>query len=228
LLIHDTSYYYPDNNARYFYTGKYKMTELLSNAQISPAPSYVCFSGPNQIAAGSLSDIALAAWQLAKSQPTASTLSFDRKTGKVVDLNLSGSQADIAARYAPEDQGIAKRGRPKLGVVPREITLLPRHWEWLGQQPGGASVTLRKLVEAARKDSTTQNESRECIAAAYNFTSAIAGDFPLFEEATRALFAQDFAKLESLTTNWPADIRNELTLFLQGMVPQSGSMAPLS
>jgi uncharacterized protein len=218
LLIHDTYYYYPDNNARYFYTGKYKMTELLSNAQISPAPSYACFSGPNQIAAGSLSNVALAAWQLAQS---ASTLTFDRKTGKVVDLNLSGSQVDIAARHAQKDQGFAKRGRPKLGVVPREITLLPRHWEWLGQQPGGASVTLRKLVDAARKDSATQNENGERVAAAYQFISAIAGDFPFFEEATRTLFAQDFAKLESLTTNWPADIHNELMMYLQEVLPQS-------
>jgi uncharacterized protein len=191
-------------------------------------PSYVCFCGADRIADGSLASVALAAWHLANSQPNTTTLTFDRRTGKVVDLNLSGSQREVASRYATLDENVAKRGRPKLGVVPREITLLPRHWEWLGQQPGGASVTLRKLVDAARKDSTTQNENRERIAAAYKFTSAIAGDFPFFEEATRALFAQDFAKLESLTINWPADIRNELTLFLQGIVPQSESSTPLS
>jgi uncharacterized protein len=191
-------------------------------------PSYVCFNGTNRIAEGSLASVAIAAWHLANSHPNASTLTFDRRTGKVIDLDLSGTQSDVTSRYKNLDESVAKRGRPKLGVVPREITLLPRHWEWLGQQPGGASVTLRKLVDAARKDSTTQNENRERIAAAYKFTSAIAGDFPFFEEATRALFAQDFAKLESLTINWPADIRNELTLFLQGIVPQSESSTPLS
>jgi uncharacterized protein len=170
----------------------------------------------------------LAAWHLANSQPNVSTLTFDRRTGKVIDLDLSGTQSDVTSRYSPLDQAVAKRGRPKLGVVPREITLLPRHWEWLGQQPGGASVTLRKLVDAARKDGSTQIGNRERIAAAYNFTSAIAGDFPLFEDAMRALFAKDFAKLESLTTDWPDDIRNELTLFLQGVVLQSESAAPIS
>jgi uncharacterized protein len=187
------------------------LSEELS-AEISP--SYVCFYETDRIAEGSLASVAIAAWNLANSQPN------DRSTGKVIDLNISGTERDVVSRYAPLDHAVAKRGRPKLGVVPREITLLPRHWEWLGQQPGGASVTLRKLVDAARKGSTTQNGNRERIAAAYKFTSAIAGDFPLFEEAMRALFAKDFAKLESLTTNWPADIRNELLLYLQDVVPQ--------
>ena len=190
--------------------------------------SYVCFCGADKIAEGSLASVALAAWHLANSQPTTSTLTFDRRTGKVIDLNLSGTQSEVASRYATLDEGVAKRGRPKLGVVPREITLLPRHWEWLGQQQGGASVTLRKLVDAARKEGTTQNENRERIAAAYQFTSAIAGDFPLFEEATRALFAKDFTKLESLTIGWPADIRNELSLLLRGVMPKSIVSPPLS
>ena len=180
----------------------------------------VCFSGTDKIAEGSLAEVALAAWHLANSQPNASTLSFDRSTGKVVDLNLSGTQKDVASRYAPIDEGVAKRGRPKLGVVPREITLLPRHWDWLAQQPGGASVTLRKLVDASRKGSTAQNQNREHIDAAYKFISAIAGDFPLFEEASRALFAQDFVKLESLTSHWPVDIRNELNMFFHNIKPQ--------
>ena len=196
--------------------------------QAELSPSYVCFCGANRIAAGSLADVALAAWHLTKSQPTASTLTFDRKTGKVIDLNMSDSQPDIMARYALKDEAVAKRGRPKLGVVAREITLLPRHWDWLGKQPGGASVTLRKLVDAARKGSTTQNENREHIEAAYKFISAIAGDLPLFEDASRALFAQDFTKLESLTSHWPADIRKELTLFLQGIMPKPEPSAPLS
>ncbi len=190
--------------------------------------SFVCFNGANKIAEGSLANVALAAWRLANAQPNTATLTFDQRTGKIIDLNLSGTQEDVASRYAPINENVAKRGRPKLGVVPREITLLPRHWDWLGKQPGGASVTLRKLVDAARKGSTTQNENREHIEAAYKFISAIAGDLPLFEDASRALFAQDFTKLESLTSHWPADIRKELTRFLQGIMPKPEPLAPLS
>jgi uncharacterized protein len=223
LLIHASFYYYPDNNARCFYTGKYKMTVLSTNGKTIPFQSYICFSGTIQIATGALSDVALAAWQLAQSQPATSTVTFDRKTGSVVDLNLNGSQADIADRYATKEQRIVKRGRPKLGVVPREITLLPRHWEWLSQQPGGASVTLRRLVDAARKDRTAQDENRGRITAAYQFMVTMAGDFPLFEEASRALFAQDFNKLLFCAANWPADIRNELMLYLQDVLPKPKS-----
>ncbi len=191
------------------------MSELSTSQQTNLAPSFVCFNGANKIAAGSLAQVALAAWQLAQSQPTAATLTFERQTGKVVDLNLSGSQPDIADRYEPKIEAVAKRGRPKLGVVAREITLLPRHWEWLAQQPGGSSVALRRLVDAARKDHMTEGVSRERIAAAYSFMSAIAGDFPGFEEASRALFAHEFAKLKKITTNWPKDIRDELMLYVQ-------------
>lgn len=178
-------------------------------------PNFVCFSGPRNIAAGSLLEVALAAWQFASSNPTASLLTFERNTGKVIDLNFSGTTQDIADRYGPKMEAALKRGRPKLGVVAREITLLPRHWEWLTQQPGGASVTLRKLVDAAKKDPTGENMKREQVAATYKFMAAIAGDFSSFEEASRALFAQEFAKLKKITTTWPKDIRDELMLYLQ-------------
>ena len=179
------------------------------------APSFICFSGPKNIAAGSLPEVAFAAWNFIQSNPSASTLTFDRNTGKVIDLNLSGTSHDIADRYRPKIEVALKRGRPKLGVVAREITLLPRHWEWLAQQPGGSSVALRRLVDAARKDHTRDDAIRERIAAAYSFMSAIAGDFPFFEEASRALFAHELAKLKKYTSNWPKDIRDELLLYMQ-------------
>jgi hypothetical protein len=97
------------------------------------------------------------------------------------------------------------RGRPRLGVVAREVTLLPRHWEWLNAQPGGASVALRKLVEAGMRDRGAQERAmRE---AAYRFMSALAGDMPGFEEATRALFAGDAPGMAERMAPWPADIR---------------------
>lgn len=105
----------------------------------------------------------------------------------------------------PERRG---RGRPKLGVVSREVTLLPRHWEWLAAQPGGASVALRKLVEQARRDNADKDRSRRASERAYHFISAMGGDFPGFEEATRALFAGDLAGFAERTAVWPEDVRD--------------------
>jgi hypothetical protein len=93
-------------------------------------------------------------------------------------------------------------------VTAREVTLLPRHWEWLAAQPGGASVTLRKLVEDARRNAGAQQKLRHAQEAAYRFMSAMAGDYPGFEEATRALFADDRDRFEQHMTEWPVDIRN--------------------
>lgn len=109
---------------------------------------------------------------------------------------------------APEVAEKAGRGRPKLGVTAREVTLLPRHWEWLAAQPGGASVTLRKLVEEARRTTGSQQKVRQAQEAAYRFMSAMAGDFPGFEEASRALFADDRNRFEQHMAEWPVDIRN--------------------
>jgi hypothetical protein len=110
--------------------------------------------------------------------------------------------ADVPA--AGEPRG---RGRPRLGVVAREVTLLPRHWEWLSAQPGGASVALRKLVEVARREHGEKDQRRAAHERAYHFMSAIAGDLPGFEEATRALFADDRPRFEECVTSWPNDVR---------------------
>ncbi len=107
----------------------------------------------------------------------------------------------VAARLA------RPRGRPKLGVVAREVTLLPRHWEWLADQPGGASVALRKLVEAARRDHRERDEQRQLQERAYHFMSAMAGDLPGFEEGLRALYASERARFTELIAAWPADVR---------------------
>jgi hypothetical protein len=102
------------------------------------------------------------------------------------------------------------RGRPKLGVVAREVTLLPRHWEWLNAQPGGASVALRKLVEAARRGNGDSDRSRAARDAAYHFMSAMAGDLPHFEDAARALFADDRRNFTILIAAWPDDVRDHI------------------
>jgi uncharacterized protein len=167
--------------------------------------------------------MAVAAWRLAQADPGKPTLTFNRDSGAVVDLNLNGTEPDVATRYIEVGEASPKRGRPKLGVVAREITLLPRHWEWLARQPGGASATLRRLVDSARKDRAAQDVARERVTAAYNFMVAIAGDLPLFEEASRELFSHNFDRFETLIANWSPDIQNELRLFLRDLWPQPSS-----
>lgn len=173
------------------------------------------FSGFEELATGDLSSVALAVKGAMARDKTAAILTFDDATGRVIDLDLRGSQAEIAARYDADTEASASddaappargRGRPKLGVVAREVTLLPRHWDWLAAQPGGASVTLRRLVEHARRDG--QDRSRPARDAAYRFMSAMGGDLPGFEEASRALFAGDREKLEREAANWPEAIRS--------------------
>ncbi|HDR9526974.1 TPA: DUF2239 family protein, partial [Burkholderia stabilis] len=112
-------------------------------------------------------------------------------------------------------------GRPKLGVVSREVTLLPRHWEWLATQPGGASVALRKLVEDARRTHAAADRHRDAQTRAYHFMSAMAGDLPGFEEAARALYANDPARLAELVSGWPDDVRDHALALARGDLPPS-------
>ncbi|ESQ78576.1 hypothetical protein AEYBE204_13580 [Asticcacaulis sp. YBE204] len=168
-------------------------------------PLYVVFQNAKRLAVGSLAEIAIAARHAGDP-----VLIFNRSTGKVIDLDLRGDDETIRARYTPEPE-TARRGRPKLGVVAREVTLLPRHWDWLAQQPGGASVTLRKLIDAARKDGP---DLKARTTAAYNVMFALAGDHTGFEEASRALFAGDRAALTARMDDWPADISDEVINYL--------------
>lgn len=172
--------------------------------------SYSAFDGSRRFAEGALIDVALAVKSALAERPDASVLVFDDATGRVVDLDLRGSSEDIAARLAPappEADGPRGRGRPKLGVVAREVTLLPRHWDWLAAQPGGASQALRRLVDDARKADGGRTEIRAAREAAYRFMSAMAGNLPGFEEATRALFADDQTRFVEQAATWPADVR---------------------
>lgn len=120
---------------------------------------------------------------------------------------LSSDDNDQAEGSVEEEKPRPGRGRPKLGVVAREVTLLPRHWEWLKSQPGGASVALRKLVENARKENAQQDRQRAMQNAAYRFMSVMAGSLAGFEEASRALFAGDGDRFVSETELWPEDVR---------------------
>lgn len=193
------------------------MTDILSKPTTA-------FSGHRILMSGPLIEVAMAIKTASENNPESSILAFDDATGRVMDFDLRGSKADIIERLAqPPGQRISSRrapsrrpapatpprprGRPKLGVVAREITLLPRHWEWLAAQPDSASVTLRRLVEEARKSTGPKQRARAARDASYAFMQAIAGDLPGFEEATRALFANDRQRFEEQTSGWPPDIR---------------------
>lgn len=169
---------------------------------------YVVFHGHQRVASGSRLDAALAAHRLASE---AGVLAFG-PDGRGIDFDLTGDAETISERYAPVE--VARgRGRPKLGVVAREVTLLPRHWDWLASQPGGASVALRKLVEVASRAAEGPDRIRTAREAAYRFASAMAGDLAGFEDAMRALFAGDDAAFEARIEAWPADIAAQLRTY---------------
>jgi uncharacterized protein len=189
---------------------------------VQAAPKCVtAFIGQQRLASGPLAEVALAVMKASKSASERSILIFNDADGRPLDLDLRGSERDIVARLpqpasdsqSPDDPAVPEprgRGRPRLGVVAREVTLLPRHWEWLGEQPGGASVALRKLVEAARRSSGDLDRRRAARDAAYHFMSAMAGNLPGFEEASRTLFADDRQRFVGLIAAWPGDIRDHI------------------
>lgn len=178
--------------------------------------SFTAFAGQRRLLSGTLAEVALAVKRAGQAAPV---VIFNDATGRSLDLDLRGSDSEIIARLPkpppaePEAEASDEprgRGRPKLGVVAREVTLLPRHWEWLGAQPGGASVALRKLVEAARRANGDADRARAARDAAYRFMSVMAGNLAGFEEASRALFADDRRRFVGLVAGWPDDIRDHV------------------
>jgi hypothetical protein len=174
---------------------------------------YIAFAAQSCIASGDLSTVARKTKQLIDQGETAPVLIFDSTTSRIVELDFRGSPEEVLSRLTlPETPELEKRGRgrPKLGVIPREVTLLPRHWEWLNDQPGGASVALRKLVEEARRTSTTKDKTRSAQEAVYRFMSAMAGNLPNYEEALRAFYANKFDLFHDFIKDWPPDIRDHI------------------
>ena len=183
---------------------------------------FTAFLGPNRLATGPLAEIAVAVMQASSRPGAPPVIIFSDATGQPIDLDLRGTERDVIARLpkpasSPDAEPAAAapteprgRGRPKLGVVAREVTLLPRHWEWLGAQPGGASVALRKLVEDARRANGDADRARAARDAAYRFMSVMAGNLAGFEEASRALFVNDRRRFVGLIAGWPDDIRDHV------------------
>jgi hypothetical protein len=178
-----------------------------------PSAQIIAFDEDRCIASGGIVDVATRVKQALSARPQSRVLLFDLETSHPVEIDFRGSITDVTIRLKnaltpePVPRG---PGRPKLGVVAREVTLLPRHWEWLAAQPGGASVTLRKLIEEARRKTATKNETREQQESVHRFLSAIAGDKPHYEDALRALYANEGPRFHSLIADWPTDVRRHL------------------
>jgi len=167
------------------------------------------FEGSRLIATGPVAHVALKVKEVLDRGEQAPVLIFDDHSSRLVELDFRGTPQDVLARLDPPPEEAPRRpGRPRLGVVAREVTLLPRHWEWLSSQPGGASVAIRKLVEQASRANQSQDRIRIARESAYRFMSAIAGNESGFEEAARALFAGNHERFEQEIAVWPPDIRN--------------------
>lgn len=182
------------------------------SATMDGAETFTAFQGDRQIGSGDLLSVARAACGCENT-----LLVFEDATGRPVELDLRfGPERAVETHIAlnggePPPAMRQGRGRPKLGVVAREVTLLPRHWEWLGKQPGGASAALRRLVEDARRAASGADRQRQLRDALYRIMSALAGDLPHFEDASRALFAADDVRFDQIVTVWPPDVAGYVT-----------------
>jgi hypothetical protein len=175
---------------------------------VSEEKQCTAFEGNKLIAQGTRREVREALRKFRSLHPEASIVVFEDQTGEGFDLEgipVPTQGSEPAAEATP-----ARPGRPKLGVVAREITLLPRHWQWLETQPGGASVALRKLVEAARKQQAPEDRIRQAIEAAYRFLSIMSAHVPNFEDVARALFRRDWLQFDQCTQALPFDVREHL------------------
>ncbi len=176
----------------------------------------VAFDRHTLIGSGPLVDVALVVKRAIEAGAGGPVLIFDDGDGRVIDIDTRGTDDQVIERLSPAAEADMApsqprgRGRPKLGVVAREVTLLPRHWDWLAAQPGGASAAVRRLVEEARRVHADRDRARQTRDGAYRVMSALAGDLPGFEEASRALFANDPEKFSGQVGGWPVDVREHV------------------
>jgi hypothetical protein len=172
--------------------------------------TYTAFEGEARICAGTLPEVVLALKRRMGKAAHGNALIFSDETGGALDFDFHGTEKDVERRLemfvegpAPESAG---PGRPRLGVVSREVSLLPRQWEWLASQPGGASAALRRLVDEARRKAGAGPTLKQVQERTYRFLSAVAGDLPGYEEALRALYRKDADRFRQAAGNWPPDI----------------------
>ena len=168
---------------------------------MSDFPDFVAFENQRRLAEGTRAEVAAAVRRALRADQGARVLAFATATGAQVDFDPRDTAAE---RDEPAPRG---RGRPKLGVVAREVTLLPRHWEWLAAQPGGASVALRRLVDEARRTDGGATQARQAVDAAYRFFTPSRAIFPASRRPRgRCLPGTSRRLLESRLAAWPPDI----------------------
>ena len=189
--------------------------------------TYTAFAGTRRVVSGALVEMLRATKQhmdRSRSSPAAgeTLLIFNDRTGEQIDFDFRGSIEEVLVRAMPKPGP----GRPKLGVVSREVSLLPRHWEWLEAQPSGASAALRRLVEHARKRESGEAEARRTIEAAGRVMTVMAGNRPGFEEALRALYARDLNRFERQISRWPRDVRGYLLERMRAALPADATSPP--
>ncbi|MDB5050547.1 MAG: hypothetical protein JWO30_3618 [Fibrobacteres bacterium] len=173
--------------------------------------TYTAFEGHKLVSQGPLPEVILGIKRRIGKAENSSTLVFSDATGNTMDFNFQGTEKDVLKRLevfvredGPESSG---PGRPRLGVVSREVSLLPRQWEWLASQSGGASAVLRRLVDEAKKKSLEGNSIKQIQEKAYKFMFAVAGDLKGYEEAIRALYKKDKKNFLLQMEDWPHDVK---------------------
>ncbi|MEO8802610.1 MAG: DUF2239 family protein [Rudaea sp.] len=175
---------------------------------------FIAFDRQRQIARGPLAEVARAVKQTLDADVNGTPLIFGARDSRRVEVDLRGTMTQVLARIgktaASEKSSAAGPGRPKLGVVAREVTLLPRHWDWLSRQPGGASAAMRLLVEQARRGNDGRALAHQAMESVERFMLSMAGDLPGYEEASRAFYRSDRPRFATLTKKWPADIRDHV------------------
>lgn len=180
--------------------------------------SYTAFENDQILTQGPLDQVVLKIKRKLGNAAHSSILIFSDQSGKIMDFNFSGSEAEVIKRLdiyvsssSPASSEIQGPGRPKLGVISREVSLLPRHWEWLAQQSSSVSAILRKMIEEAMKKSSTANETKQSQERTYQFMSVMAGNLSQYEEALRALYQKNQKLFFSLIDKWPTDIKKHVT-----------------
>jgi hypothetical protein len=182
---------------------------------MEPERTYAAFAGEQLIAAGPLPDVLTQTKKKLDRGGADQLLIFEEQSGRQVDFDFEGTLEEVLVRELPSAPQ-AGPGRPKLGVVSREVSLLPAHWAWLEEQPNGISAALRRLVTEASKREPDKQRARKSREATGRFMTALAGDRPGFEEAMRALYAEDRKALAKLIKGWPKDVKKQIERMLDG------------
>lgn len=179
-------------------------------AHAGPLATHTAFLGAKLLARGGLGEVIRAAKPHVDLDE--GVLFFEEESGNQIDLDLRGTLEQALAREAPDKPAV---GRPKLGVVAREVTLLPRHWAWLEEQPSGVSAALRRVVEEAMKREPRKQRAQRGREALGRVLTAVAGNRPRFEEAMRSLYQGDAGGVREHVARWPKDLRHYVELRLE-------------